>query len=68
MPLRFDQRLYKEAAVREAASAFADVAEVTVGPVQGGAFEVTLRSRDAGTSDAVLADEFANYVLGVMRP
>lgn len=66
MRLKFDARLYSEAAVEAAARAYAGVAKCRV--ARKGA-QITVEAAPAGKGrlDELFADEFGNYVLGAMR-
>ncbi len=64
MRLEFDARLYTLKAVEEAARAYADWGRFRV--KQSGKF-IRVEAKKNHRLDAAFTDEFANYVLGVMR-
>jgi hypothetical protein len=63
--LAFDAALYPLASVRAAATAWAEVARVSVRKV-GARVRVTLAPHPGAPDDATLAGEFANYALGLV--
>lgn len=67
MRLSFDSRLYRGEAVQAAVAAYAAFARVSVHEASG-AYEVELEATAPDIDPQELADEFANYALGAMRP
>lgn len=59
--LRLDKRLYPRAALRDAAHAFGELAQIEIG-TEGSEHRIRFSAVAAGAADR-LADEFANFAL-----
>lgn len=62
--LRLEREFYKVPSLRQAARAFADLAEVKVTVLDARSVEVDIRPTDAETS-SIVADEYLNHALAL---
>jgi hypothetical protein len=65
LTIAFDARLYPASALRETASAFAQVADVTLKKI-GARLRMTVVPKAGAPDDDVIVGEIGNYALGIV--
>jgi len=65
--LSFNSGFYGRGAIEQAGKDFSESCEVEVDDERDGRIGVVLRPKAAGLEPGVLADEFCNYVLGLIQ-
>jgi hypothetical protein len=65
LTIAFDAKLYPASALRETASAFARVADVTLKKI-GGRVRMTILPKPDAPDDDVIVGELGNYALGLV--